>query len=194
MVVSGWDGGNRARAPRGRPASALRASRAPLVNACAFPQLRTLTGFDPLRRPRKCAPCRKGRGAHGCFGLGRRESRPRSARTSRFGAPRLACSAGKRLRVSAAPHPHGVRSPPQAKEMRPMSEGTRGAWLFRAGTEGIEPPTAGTKNRSSTVELRPNMLMPTRKTRRRWISLPNRRAHRKRHRANVRQSFGHRSW
>ena len=26
-----------------------------------------------------------------------------------------------------------------------------------AGTEGFEPPTAGTKNRSSTVELRPNV-------------------------------------
>ena len=26
-----------------------------------------------------------------------------------------------------------------------------------AGTEGFEPPTAGTKNRSSTVELRPSM-------------------------------------
>ena len=29
--------------------------------------------------------------------------------------------------------------------------------FLRAGTEGFEPPTAGTKNRSSTVELRPNV-------------------------------------
>ena len=29
--------------------------------------------------------------------------------------------------------------------------------FFGAGTEGFEPPTAGTKNRSSTVELRPNV-------------------------------------
>ena len=32
-----------------------------------------------------------------------------------------------------------------------------GRSILMAGTEGFEPPTAGTKNRSSTVELRPNV-------------------------------------
>lgn len=32
-----------------------------------------------------------------------------------------------------------------------------GRFVSLAGTEGFEPPTAGTKNRSSTVELRPNV-------------------------------------
>ena len=32
-----------------------------------------------------------------------------------------------------------------------------GRSVLMAGTEGFEPPTAGTKNRSSTVELRPNV-------------------------------------
>ena len=34
-----------------------------------------------------------------------------------------------------------------------------------AGTEGFEPPTAGTKNRSSTVELRPNVVVSLKATR-----------------------------
>ena len=135
-----------------------------------------------------------------------------------FAAPLLACCAGKRLRVSSAPHPGGfephalgpnkngplartvsnsmvgdegcrvrltpsalasglrpsraalenasrflssaplrVRIPPLAHKKAPWAVMGLGRSVLMAGTEGFEPPTAGTKNRSSTVELRPNV-------------------------------------
>lgn len=43
------------------------------------------------------------------------------------------------------------------KEPPPDGPGRGSRKYLGAGTEGFEPPTAGTKNRSSTVELRPNM-------------------------------------
>ena len=58
-----------------------------------------------------------------------------------------------------------------------------GRSILMAGTEGFEPPTAGTKNRSSTVELRPSMGVAKSNS----SSLPNLRGHRKRHRAGVRR-------
>lgn len=62
------------------------------------------------------------------------------------------------------------------------------AMFFRAGTEGFEPPTAGTKNRSSTVELRPSMGVAKSNS----SSLPNLRGHRKRHRVGVPRASGRR--
>ena len=43
------------------------------------------------------------------------------------------------------------------KEPPPDGPGRGSRKYLGAGTEGFEPPTAGTKNRSSTVELRPSM-------------------------------------
>ena len=43
------------------------------------------------------------------------------------------------------------------KEPPPGGPGRGSRKYLGAGTEGFEPPTAGTKNRSSTVELRPNV-------------------------------------
>lgn len=43
------------------------------------------------------------------------------------------------------------------KEPPPDGPGRGSRKYLGAGTEGFEPPTAGTKNRSSTVELRPNV-------------------------------------
>ena len=52
-----------------------------------------------------------------------------------------------------------VRIPPLAHKKAPWAAMSSGRFVSLAGTEGFEPPTAGTKNRSSTVELRPNMYV-----------------------------------
>ena len=53
--------------------------------------------------------------------------------------------------------PLRVRIPPLAHKKAPWAVMGSGRSILMAGTEGFEPPTAGTKNRSSTVELRPNV-------------------------------------
>ena len=53
--------------------------------------------------------------------------------------------------------PLRVRIPPLAHKKAPWAVMGLGRSVLMAGTEGFEPPTAGTKNRSSTVELRPNV-------------------------------------
>ena len=53
--------------------------------------------------------------------------------------------------------PLRVRIPPLAHKKAPWAVMGSGRSILMAGTEGLEPPTAGTKNRSSTVELRPNV-------------------------------------
>ena len=63
----------------------------------------------------------------------------------------------KTLRVSSAPHPCGFESLRSPTKKRSGSIWAWSAMFLGAGTEGFEPPTAGTKNRSSTVELRPNV-------------------------------------
>lgn len=63
----------------------------------------------------------------------------------------------KTLRVSSAPHPCGFESLRLPTRKRSRFIRAWSAVFLRAGTEGFEPPTAGTKNRSSTVELRPNV-------------------------------------
>lgn len=69
--------------------------------------------------------------------------------------PRLPAAAARRC---VAPHPRGFESPPPlAHKKAPWAVMGSGRSIFMAGTEGFEPPTAGTKNRSSTVELRPNV-------------------------------------
>lgn len=53
--------------------------------------------------------------------------------------------------------PLRVRIPPLAHKKAPWAVMGSGRSILMAGTKGFEPPTAGTKNRSSTVELRPNV-------------------------------------
>ena len=53
--------------------------------------------------------------------------------------------------------PLRVRIPPLAHKKAPRAVMGSGRSIVMAGTEGFEPPTAGTKNRSSTIELRPNV-------------------------------------
>ena len=65
----------------------------------------------------------------------------------------------KTLRVSSAPHPCGFESLRLPTKKRSGSVRAWSAMFLGAGTEGFEPPTAGTKNRSSTVELRPSMCV-----------------------------------
>ena len=53
--------------------------------------------------------------------------------------------------------PLRVRIPLLVHKKAPWAAMSSGRFVSLAGTEGFEPPTAGTKNRSSTVELRPSM-------------------------------------
>ena len=93
----------------------------------------------------------------------------------------------KTLRVSSALHPCGFESLRMPTKKRSRFIRAWSAMFFGAGTEGFEPPTAGTKNRSSTVELRPSMGVAKSNS----SSLPNLRGHRKRHRAGVRRVSAH---
>ena len=78
--------------------------------------------------------------------------RPRSAASLR--SLRAALENASRFLSSA---PLRVRIPPLAhKKNLPIGYAFE-RLVSLAGTEGFEPPTAGTKNRSSTVELRPNV-------------------------------------
>ena len=84
--------------------------------------------------------------------------------------------------------PLRVRIPPLVHKKVPRADESPGRSVTLAGTEGFEPPTAGTKNRSSTVELRPSMGVAKSNS----FSLPNLRGHRKRRRAGARRVSGHR--
>ena len=134
--VVGDEGCPRAASP---PASAsgLRPSRAALENACAFPQLRTLAGSNPMHLAQK----RKASIAGGLTiqWWAMRDVRVRLAPPApRFVAPLLACCAGKRLRVSSAPHPCGFES----HALGPKKKGLH-RWRPNnsvVGDEGFEPP------------------------------------------------------
>ena len=78
--------------------------------------------------------------------------RPRPAASLR--SLRAALENASRFLSSA---PLRVRIPPFAHKKAPWADESSGRSVTLAGTEGFEPPTAGTKNRSSTVELRPNV-------------------------------------
>ena len=78
--------------------------------------------------------------------------RPRAAASLR--SLRAALENASRFLSSA---PLRVRIPPLAHKRAPWAVMGLGRSVLMAGTEGFEPPTAGTKNRSSTVELRPNV-------------------------------------
>lgn len=78
--------------------------------------------------------------------------RPRPAASLR--SLRAALENASRFLSSA---PLRVRIPPLAHKKALWAVMDSGRSILMAGTEGFEPPTAGTKNRSSTVELRPNV-------------------------------------
>ena len=78
--------------------------------------------------------------------------RPRAAASLR--SLRAALENASRFLSSA---PLRVRIPSLAHKKAPRADESPGRSVTLAGTEGFEPPTAGTKNRSSTVELRPNV-------------------------------------
>ena len=74
----------------------------------AFPQLRTLSGSNPMRWAQtKTVPLR---GPFPIQWWAMRDVACSFAARSRFGPTALACCAGKRLRVSSAPHPVGFES------------------------------------------------------------------------------------
>ena len=90
--------------------------------------------------------------------VGRRDSASAfSAAALRCVALLLACCAGKRFAFPRLRTLAGSRIPPLAHKKAPWAVMGSGRSIVMAGTEGFEPPTAGTKNRSSTVELRPNV-------------------------------------
>ena len=79
---------------------------------------------------------------------------PPPASASSLRSSRAALENASRFLSSA---PLRVRIPPHAHKKAPWAVMGSGRSILMAGTEGFEPPTAGTKNRSSTVELRPSM-------------------------------------
>ena len=133
---------------------------APLLACCAgkrfaFPQLRTLAGSNPpamgpkKKGPHSWEPIKSVVGDEGCRV---RLTPPALASSLRFS--RAALENASRFLSSA---PLRVRIPPLAHKKAPWAVMGLGRSVLMAGTEGFEPPTAGTKNRSSTVELRPNV-------------------------------------
>ena len=75
----------------------------------AFPQLRTLAGSNPMYRAQKRKASITGGLTIQWWAM--RDVRVRLVPPApRFVAPLLACCAGKRLRVSSAPHPGGFES------------------------------------------------------------------------------------
>ena len=97
-----------------RAAGAARFRFGPAALACcagkrfAFPQLRTLAGSNPMRWAQtKTVPLR---GPFPIRWWAMRDVACSFAARSRFGPTALACCAGKRLRVSSAPHPVGFES------------------------------------------------------------------------------------
>ena len=121
---------------------AARSRFGPAALACcagkrfAFPQLRTLSGSNPMKWAQtKTVPFR------GPFPIQRWAMRDVAcgfAARSRFGPAALACCAGKRLRVSSAPHPVGFES----HALGPKKKGPH-CWepiKSVVGDEGFEPP------------------------------------------------------
>ena len=122
----------------------------------AFPQLRTLAGSNPSAWWRWLELLNV-RGSRLMWdgGIPRPPfRRPRPAASLR--SLRAALENASRFLSSA---PWRVRIPPHAHKKAPRADESPGRSVTLAGTEGFEPPTAGTKNRSSTVELRPSMCV-----------------------------------
>ena len=125
-------------------AAALRALRAALVNAYAFPQLRALSGSTPSEVNKKDGQLSLtvltyfGWAVRGsaCFAGGR------------CGASRLARCAGKCLRISSAPRPFGF-DPKRGQQKRRSTFIDRLNILW-VGRQGVEPWTLGLRVPCST--------------------------------------------
>lgn len=106
----------------------------------------------------------------------------------RFVAPLLACCAGKRLRVSSAPHPCGFESLrlPTRKASRSAMR-SRG-WFLWLGRRDSNPQQPAPK----TGVLPLNYVPMCGVAKSNSSSLPNLRGHRKRHRAGVPRASGRR--
>ena len=132
-----------------RAADAARFRFGPTALACcagkrfAFPQLRTLAGSNPMHRAQtKTVPLR---GPFPILWWAMRDVRVRLAPpASRFVAPLLACCAGKRLRVSSAPHPVGFESRRMGSK-KPATE------LVAGFSDSVVPP-AGFEPAISTLK------------------------------------------
>ena len=118
-------------------ASGLRPSRAALENASRFLSSAPLRVRIPLRWAQKRKAPIAGSLSNQWWAM--RDVRVRLAPpASRFVAPLLACCAGKRLRVSSAPHPVGFES----HALGPKKKGSH-CWepiKSVVGDEGFEPP------------------------------------------------------
>ena len=117
-------------------ASGLRPSRAALENACAFPQLRTLSGSNPMRWAQKRKASIAGSLSNQWWAMRDVRVRLRRPHPLRRFAPRVL--RWKTLRVSSAPHPCGFES----HEMGPNKNGplSRTVSNSMVGDEGFEPP------------------------------------------------------
>ena len=116
--------------------SGLRPSRAALENACAFPQLRTLSGSNPMRWAQKRKASIAGSLSNQWWAMRDVRVRLRRPHPLRRFAPRVL--RWKTLRVSSAPHPCGFES----HEMGPNKNGplSRTVSNSMVGDEGFEPP------------------------------------------------------
>ena len=114
---------------------------APLLACCAgkrfaFPQLRTLSGSNPSAMGAKRKASITGGLTNQWWAM--RDVACDFAARFRFGPAALACCAGKRLRVSSAPHPCGFES----HALGPKKKGLH-RWRpnkSMVGDEGFEPP------------------------------------------------------
>ena len=151
-----WDGGiPRPPGRRPRPAASLRSLRAALENASRFLSSAPLRVRIPLRWAQKGKAPIAGSLSNQWWAMRDvrvRLRRPRPA--SGLRPSRAALENASRFLSSA---PLRARIPPLAHKKAPWAVMGLGRSVLMAGTEGFEPPTAGTKNRSSTVELRPNV-------------------------------------
>lgn len=130
------DEGCRVRLAPPASASGLRPSRAALENACAFPQLRTLSGSNPMKWAQKRKAPIAGSLSNQWWAMRDVRVRLRRPHPLRRFAPRVL--RWKTLRVSSAPHPCGFES----HEMGPNKNGplSRTVSNSMVGDEGFEPP------------------------------------------------------
>ena len=153
-----WDGGiPRPPFRRPRAAASLRSLRASLENASRFLSSAPLRVRIPPLAYEKALRVHKGLERYVLRGWDGGIPRPPAGGRALLRRFAPCVLRWKTLRVSSAPHPCGFESLRLPTKKRSGSIRAWSAMFLGAGTEGFEPPTAGTKNRSSTVELRPNV-------------------------------------
>ena len=113
-------------------------------------------GFESWRRGRKKPATGRVTGSQTRW-CPQRDVRVRLAQPASAASLRSLRAAQENASRFLSSAPLRVRIPPLAHKKAPWAVMGLGRSVLMAGTEGFEPPTAGTKNRSSTVELRPNV-------------------------------------